>query len=377
MRREGSAGEAPSGPGCVRSCSRWRASRGCAAGGARIRWRQTRHATAYVSELTHADTAAFAGLAAMTLVTSDAGRRRSPGHCPRNAESHPCQSRQRCRRRRTPWAAWLGDPRGPRAARPCGSRLDDAGSHRVRAAASPSTSTSALPAQPPDDRVSAAAASGVALVLATRSRRSPTARAAPGGSTSGSRSGEAWTYRRGWRVRLDAPGAASGSRAPGVLQPDGSRLRRNGRDYSFAAGRLRSLRGGGGRGGGDRMGAGGPRRSGSWSARWRSHAAAAPAAGRAVRPVRLARPAGRRHGLHGDGAQRADHDPARRLHRGPRAGARVVVRLGRGRPAEAPWLDESFATYAEEAVLGQKPWCEAGPGRAAAHPWRPLLARTG
>jgi aminopeptidase N len=32
--------------------------------------------------------------------------------------------------------------------------------------------------------------------------------------------------------------------------------------------------------------------------------------------------------------------------------------------AEAPWLDEGFATYAEEAVLGRPPWCRRpGPER--------------
>ena len=53
-------------------------------------------------------------------------------------------------------------------------------------------------------------------------------------------SGEAWTYPAAeWRVRLRAP-ARVRIAAPGVLQPDGSRLVANGRDYSFAAGRLRS-----------------------------------------------------------------------------------------------------------------------------------------
>lgn len=54
--------------------------------------------------------------------------------------------------------------------------------------------------------------------------------------------GEAWTYPAAdWRVRLDAPRGVRVA-APGVLQPDGSRLLSRGRDYSFAAGRMRSLR---------------------------------------------------------------------------------------------------------------------------------------
>jgi hypothetical protein len=55
--------------------------------------------------------------------------------------------------------------------------------------------------------------------------------------------GEAWTYPAAdWRVRLDAPAAAAVA-APGVLQPDGFRLLRRARDYSWAAGRMRPLRG--------------------------------------------------------------------------------------------------------------------------------------
>ena len=39
--------------------------------------------------------------------------------------------------------------------------------------------------------------------------------------------------------------------------------------------------------------------------------------------------------------------------------------------AESPWLDEGFATYAEEAVLGQRPWCRRpGPDARLHHPRR-------
>jgi len=54
--------------------------------------------------------------------------------------------------------------------------------------------------------------------------------------------GEAWTYPAAdWTVRLDPPPGVSVA-APGVPQPDGSRRLERGRDYSFAAGRLRARR---------------------------------------------------------------------------------------------------------------------------------------
>ena len=53
--------------------------------------------------------------------------------------------------------------------------------------------------------------------------------------------GESWTYPiADWRVKLDPPRGIAVA-APGVPQPDGSRRIAQGRDYSFAAGRLRSL----------------------------------------------------------------------------------------------------------------------------------------
>jgi hypothetical protein len=55
-------------------------------------------------------------------------------------------------------------------------------------------------------------------------------------------SGEAWTYPAAdWRVRLSPPAGVQVA-APGVPQGDGTRLLSRGRDYSWAAGRLRSLR---------------------------------------------------------------------------------------------------------------------------------------
>ncbi len=54
--------------------------------------------------------------------------------------------------------------------------------------------------------------------------------------------GEAWTYPAAdWRVRLRAPRGVALA-APGVLQSDGTRTISKGRDYSWAAGRLRPLR---------------------------------------------------------------------------------------------------------------------------------------
>ena len=55
--------------------------------------------------------------------------------------------------------------------------------------------------------------------------------------------GEAWTYPAAdSRVRLTPPAGVQVA-APGVLQADGARTLSRGRDYSWAAGRLRSLRG--------------------------------------------------------------------------------------------------------------------------------------
>lgn len=55
--------------------------------------------------------------------------------------------------------------------------------------------------------------------------------------------GEAWTYPAAdWRVRLTPPAGVQVA-APGVLQADGTRTLSRGRDYSWAAGRMRSLRG--------------------------------------------------------------------------------------------------------------------------------------
>ena len=110
-----------------------------------------------------------------------------------------------------------------------------------------------------------------------------------------------------------------------------------------------------------------------------------PAARGAVRPLRLAGPADRRHARRVHGAHRADHDLAAGLRGHARARARVVVRADLATTRrEAPWLDEAFASYAEEAAgAQQRRWCRRpgrGPARHARHrvlPRARLRRRTG
>jgi hypothetical protein len=194
-------------------------------------------------------------------------------------------------------------------------------------------------------------------------------------------SGEAWTYPAAeWRVRLDAP-ARVRIAAPGVLQPDGSRLLRNGRDYSFAAGRLRSRS---------------AEVAGVAVTAWAPRAAPERKLERALAVTRRRLP--QLVGLFGPfgwpDLQVVVTDSTAMEHTAlimtPPDGYIVVHELAHewwfgsvgDDQAEAPWLDESFATYAEEAVLGQKPWC-ARPGPDArlltrgVHFWRHRLIRYG
>ena len=177
-------------------------------------------------------------------------------------------------------------------------------------------------------------------------------------------SGEAWTYPAAeWRVRLTAAGGFRIA-APGVLQPDGSRLVQHGRDYSFAAGKLRSA---------------------SATVGGVAVTAWAPAAAPQRRMRRALDVAKRRlprlEELFGPfgwpdlqivvtNATAMEHTA---LIMTPPTEYIVVHELAHewwfgsvgDDQAAAPWLDEGFATYAEEAVLGQKPWCRRpGPERS-------------
>ena len=167
--------------------------------------------------------------------------------------------------------------------------------------------------------------------------------------------GEAWTYPAAdWTVRFAAPPGVSVA-APGVLRPDGSRLLERGRDYSFAAGRLRSLRGvvdgvavtvwSGRRGGGLE---------------------------KVLRIARRRLPLlAARFGPYGwPDLQIVVTQDAAMEHTGlimtPPADFIVTHELAHewwyalisSDQAEAPWLDEAFASYAEEAAGAQEqPWC--------------------
>jgi hypothetical protein len=180
--------------------------------------------------------------------------------------------------------------------------------------------------------------------------------------------GEAWTYPAAtWRVRLDAPRFVSVA-APGVLQPDGSRLLEHGRDYSWAAGRMQHL--------GLRVGA---VQVGVW-------ADGNTPRKRLLRTARLTRKRLRNlagfYGPYGWPDLQVVVTPVAAMeHTGlimtPAVDYIITHELAHqwwfgtvgNDQAEAPWLDEAFATYAEEAVLGQKPYCRR-PGRGA-----PLVTR--
>jgi len=175
--------------------------------------------------------------------------------------------------------------------------------------------------------------------------------------------GEAWTYPAAdWHVTLDAPPGVAVA-APGVRQPDGSRRLEHGRDYSFVAGRMRSVR----------ADIGGVAVT-VWGA----------ASGRQLHLARVLRIARRRlprlaalFGPYGwpDLQIVVTYDAAME-HTGlimtPPVDYVVTHELAHewwyalisGDQAEAPWLDEAFASYAEEATGAQLgPWCRrSGPG---------------
>jgi hypothetical protein len=174
-------------------------------------------------------------------------------------------------------------------------------------------------------------------------------------------SGEAWTYPAAdWSVRLDAPRGVAVA-APGVLQPDGSRRLERGRDYSFAAGRLRSRR----------VDIGGVDVT-VWGAR----ATPRRQIDRTVRIAKRRLPRlARLFGPYGwPDLQIVVTQAAAMEHTGlimtPPVDYIVTHELAHewwyalisNDQAQAPWLDEAFASYAEEAAGAQShPWCR-GPG---------------
>ncbi len=184
-------------------------------------------------------------------------------------------------------------------------------------------------------------------------------------------SGETWTYPAAeWTVRLDAPRGIRVA-APGVRRRDGSRRLERGRDYSFAAGRMRSLR----------------RRIGGvavtvWGARGKPRR-------QIVKTMRIARNRlprlARLYGPYGwPDLQIVVAAEAAMEHTGlimtPPADYVVTHELAHewwyalvsNDQAEAPWLDEAFASYSEEAAGAQsQPWCRE-PGPSARLVTRPV-----
>ena len=169
--------------------------------------------------------------------------------------------------------------------------------------------------------------------------------------------GEAWTYPAAdWTVRLDAPRGISVA-APGVRGPDGARRLERGRDYSFAAGRLRSI---------------GATIDGVKVTFWTvsSKFGGGLAKVRRITRRRLPRLA-RLYGPYGwPDLQVVVTEDAAMEHTGlimtPPEDFVVTHELAHewwyalisNDQAQAPWLDEAFASYAEEAAgAQQRPWC--------------------
>jgi len=169
--------------------------------------------------------------------------------------------------------------------------------------------------------------------------------------------GEAWTYPAAdWTVWLHAPRGTAVA-APGVVQADGSRRLERGRDYSFAAGRLRAVRGD----------VGGVAVT-VWAARGKSGK-------RLEKVMRIARRRlPRLAGLYGPYGWRdlqiVVTEDAGMEHTGmimtPPVDYVVTHELAHewwyalisNDQAQAPWLDEAFASYSEEAAGAQRhPWC--------------------
>ena len=157
-------------------------------------------------------------------------------------------------------------------------------------------------------------------------------------------------------MRLDAPPGVAVA-APGVLQPDGSRRLERGRDYSFAAGRLRSV---------------GATIAGVDVTVWGVRGPRPAGLDRVLRIVRKRLP--RLTALFGPygwpDLQIVITDDASMEHTGlimtPPQDFVITHELAHewwyalvgNDQAEAPWLDEAFASYAEEAAGAQRfPWC--------------------
>ncbi len=176
--------------------------------------------------------------------------------------------------------------------------------------------------------------------------------------------GEAWTYPAAdWHVALDAPPGIAVA-APGVRLQDGSRLLERGRDYSFAAGRLRSVEGTIG---------------GVTVTVWGVRGKRGNRLGHVLRVARRRLP--RLAALFGPygwpDLQIVVTSDAAMEHTGlimtPPPDFIVTHELAHewwyalisNDQAQAPWLDEAFASYAEEAAGAQlRPWCR-GPGSGA------------
>jgi hypothetical protein len=171
--------------------------------------------------------------------------------------------------------------------------------------------------------------------------------------------GEAWTYPAAeWTVRLQPPRGVSVA-APGTRQPDGALRLEHGRDFSFAAGRLRLLR---------------ATVAGVAVTVWGDRSAPLRRTLRSVRRrlprlIRLFGPYGWPE------LQVVVTDSAAMEHTAlvmtPAEDYVITHELAHewwfgsvgDDQAAAPWLDEAFATYAEEAARGQAPWCtRSGPG---------------
>jgi hypothetical protein len=169
--------------------------------------------------------------------------------------------------------------------------------------------------------------------------------------------GEAWTYPAAdWLVRLDAPRGTSVA-APGVRMPDGSRRVERGRDYSFAAGRLRSIS---------------RTIEGVDVTVWGVSSKHSSGLGKAMRITRRRLPRlAELYGPYGwPDLQIVVTADAAMEHTGlimtPPQDFVVTHELAHewwyalisNDQAQAPWLDEAFASYAEEAAGAQRrPWC--------------------
>jgi hypothetical protein len=176
--------------------------------------------------------------------------------------------------------------------------------------------------------------------------------------------GEAWTYPAAdWTVRLDAPRGVAVA-APGVRMADGSRRLARGRDYSFATGRLRSIA---------------ATIDGVRVTVWGVSSRRSSRLGKVMRIARRRLPRlARLYGPYGwPDLQIVVTGDAAMEHTGlimtPPQDFVVTHELAHewwyalisNDQAEAPWLDEAFASYAEEAAgVWSSPWCRRPGPRA-------------